>query len=68
MKTKNTKAISPVLQFLDSARFFVMSNLVHSLTEGIHTIKCNNRHNVTCLELKAKNVSTVFNTQTLKMI
>ena len=42
-----TKTISYRLQFIDSARFMVssLSNLVNNLAEGIHKIKCKNKHN-----------------------
>ena len=46
-REKNTKNISYILQFIDSARFMAssLSNLVNSLFEGIHRIKCKFGHN-----------------------
>ena len=37
-----TKNISYILQFIDSARFMAssLSNLVNTLSQGIHRIKC----------------------------
>ena len=41
---KNTKNISYILQFIDSAGFLASSlNLVSNLSEGIHNIKCKYR-------------------------
>ena len=43
---KFTKTISYKLQFIDSTRFMEssLSNLVNSLSKGIHKIKCKYRH------------------------
>ena len=43
---ENTKNISYILQFIDSARFMASSslNLVNNLSEGIHRTKCKYRH------------------------
>ena len=43
---KNTKNISYILQFIDSARFMVspLSNLVNNLSEEIYRIKCKYWH------------------------
>ena len=44
---KNTKNISYMLQFIDSARFMAssLSNLVNNISEGIHRIICKFGHN-----------------------
>ena len=41
-----TKSISYILQFIESARFMAssLSNLVNSLSEKIHRIKCKYGH------------------------
>ena len=41
-----TKNVSYILQFTDSARFMASSlaNLLNNLSEGIHKIKCEYRH------------------------
>ena len=43
---KTTKNISYILQFIDSARFMAssLSNLVNNLSEIIHRIKCEYKH------------------------
>ena len=37
---KITKTMSYRLQFIDSARFMALSNLVNNLAKGIHENKC----------------------------
>ena len=45
-----------------------LSNLINSLSEGIHKIKCKNKNHVKLGEINI-NIATVFlNTLTLKMI
>ena len=45
-EVENTKNISYIIQFIDSARFIVssLSNLVNNRSEGIHRIKCKFGH------------------------
>ena len=45
---ENTKNISCILQFIDSARFMSssLSNLFNNLSEGIHRIKCKFGHGI----------------------
>ena len=42
-----TKNISYILQFTESGKFIAssLSNLVNNVSEGVHKIKCNYRHN-----------------------
>ena len=68
-----TKNVSYISQFIDSARFMAisLSNLVNSLSEGIHRIKCKfgrDKKNVKLMELNIS-IATVFsNIQTSKII
>ena len=55
--------------FFDSAKF--MANLVNSLAEGIHKIKCKNEHiikNAKRMELNTNIVTAFLYTQTLEII
>ena len=60
------------LQVIDSVRFMAssLSNLVDNLAEGIHKVKCKYEHDdikFEIVEFNTKIVSTILNTQTLKM-
>ena len=70
---KITQTIPYKLQFTDTARFIASSssNRLDNTAEGIHKIKCTNiliMKNVKHVEISAKIVSAILNTQTLKTI
>ena len=72
-KTWKENTISYRLQFADSTRFIsdLLSNLVENLAESIHKIKFTCEHDnkhAKRVELNAKIVSALLNTQVLKII
>ena len=69
---KITKAICYKLQFIDTNKIYskLIINLLDNIAEGIHKIKCTNiliTKNENRVEINAKIVSAILNTQTLKI-